>query len=91
MGGLFKNKKPDTTTPDNTIGGFTTDTAPAGAKLSSGGFIDDGAKRMPSVNDAVQKNNLDRIRRSLSGRSGRSSTDLSGTRAYVNNFMGQTR
>jgi hypothetical protein len=47
--------------PDNVIGGYTKKTAPEGSKLSSGGFIDDGSRRMPSLNDPVARENEQRL------------------------------
>jgi hypothetical protein len=76
--------------PDNVLGGYTDKTKPEGTKLSSGGFVDDGARRMPGMNDALARENERRIRGQLSGRSGRAATNLSGTRAYLNNFLGGT-
>lgn len=71
---------------NSTIGGITSD--PAGRKISSGGFVDDGAKRMPSAADAITGNNAKRIRNQLTSRSGRAATDLTGTRSYVSPFLG---
>ena len=78
--------------PDNVLGGYTDKTKPEGyeGKISSGGYLDDGARRMPSANDAVAQENERLIRAKLVGRSGRTATDLSGTRAYANNNLGGT-
>ena len=72
--------------PNNVLGGYTEKTRPDGTtgKISSGGFIDDGAKRMPGSTDAYAK----ALRAKLSARGGRGSTDLTGTRSYVNNWLG---
>lgn len=96
MGGLFQQQPQGGgggTTPgaNQTTGGFTASDAPAGKGVSSGGFIDDGAKRMPSSKDAIYAENLRKIRQQLSARSGRASTNLAGTRAFVNNFLGGTQ
>jgi hypothetical protein len=93
MGKLFgKNGRNGTAKadPNNVIGGYTKDNAPQGAQLSSGGFIDDGARRMPSSSDAIQNENLRRLRLKLSSSSGRTADNLSGTRTYINNFLGGT-
>lgn len=71
------------------IGGVTADKA-NGRKLSSGGFPDDGAKRMPSASDKVARENARKKVVLSSQKSGRASTNLSGTRTYVNNFLGGT-
>ena len=61
---------------------------PKGVTLSSGGFVDNGARRMPTDNDAVYKENLRRTRLMLSSRSGRASTDLSTRRTSIpTNFL----
>lgn len=70
------------------IGGVTSD--PAGRKISSGGFVDDGAKRMPSASDKTTAENARQKALNLTARSGRTATDLSGTRAFVNTFLGGT-
>lgn len=95
MGQLGKKKSTSstsagTTGPNNQIGGYTEGTKPQGTSISSGGFVDDGARRMPSSNDPIYMENLKRLRLQLSSRSGRTSTDLSGTRPFVNNFLGGT-
>mgnify|MGYP000308268508 CR=1 FL=1 len=79
-----------TSGPNNQVGGYTEATKPQGTSISSGGFVDDGARRMPSSNDPVYNENLKRLRAALSSRSGRSSTSLSGTRPFVNTFLGGT-
>jgi len=92
MGGLKKTRSTGgSTTPNSTIGGYTESNKPAGTVLSSGGFPDDGSRRMPSSNDPVAAENARKLRNALSARSGRASTDLTGTRAYVNTFLGGTR
>ncbi len=71
------------------IGGVTADQA-GGRKLSSGGFPDDGAKRMPSASDRVAAEAA-RMARVAKQKSGRVSTNLSGTRSYINTFLGGTQ
>jgi hypothetical protein len=92
MGGLFgggsTTSSGGTAAQNSTIGGITSD--PAGRRISSGGFVDDGAKRMPSPNDKVSAESARKKALGLRGRSGRTSTDLSGTKAYVNTFLGQS-
>lgn len=86
MTGLFNNGSrsgTSSTSPNAQIGGL-----PAGPGVSSGGFADDGARRMPSASDKVARENSRNKRLRLSASSGRQSTDLSGTRAYVNSFLG---
>lgn len=88
MGNLFGgggSPAPAPETGNNTIGGYA-----AAPDVSSGGFKNDGAKRMPSGNDKVQAENLRRLRQQLSSKSGRAANNLSGTRSYINNFLGGT-
>jgi hypothetical protein len=91
--GVLGNKKKTTAAtpaaPNQTIGGYTAATS-GGAPVSSGGFIDDGSRRMPSLGSALASENMARLRQQLSSRSGRASTDLSGTRSYISNFLGAT-
>jgi hypothetical protein len=92
MGGLFggnSNSGSSAAAQNSTIGGITSD--PAGRKISSGGFVDDGAQRMPSASDALTSNNAKKIRAQLVTRSGRAATDLTGTRSYVSPFLGSTQ
>jgi len=88
---------PDTSTTTTTtsvlpqggqIGGVKAADA-GGRKLSSGGFPDDGARRMPSASDRVAAEAA-RLARLKKQGSGRVSTNLSGTRSYVNTFLGNT-
>lgn len=98
MGNLFGGGGSSPATPaatssavaaqNSTIGGITSD--PAGRSISSGGFVDDGTKRMPSAGDAAANNAAKRVRQQLVSRSGRTATDLTGTRAYVAPFLGNT-
>lgn len=92
MGGLFGGGGGGSSTQaaaqNSTIGGLKSD--PAGRKISSGGFVDDGAKRMPSASDALARENQRDTGAKLSNKSGRVSTNLSGTRSYVNTFLGNT-
>lgn len=90
MGGLRKKQASaggGPATPNQVIGGQT---ATPGKPVSSGGFADDGARRMPSASDSIAMENLRKLRATLSSRSGRGSTNLSGTRSYVNTFLGGT-
>lgn len=94
MGGLFGGGSSGgggsaAAAQNSTIGGITSDSA--GRGISSGGFVDDGAKRMPSAADALVNNNAKKIRQQLVSRSGRTATDLTGTRAYVSPFLGSTQ
>lgn len=88
MTGLGLNNKQSSTAGNSQIGGLTADQA--GRPVSSGGFPDDGARRMPSASDKVSAENLRQKTLKLRSKSGRTSTDLSGTRAYVNSFLGGT-
>lgn len=90
LGKKTKSTSAGTSGPNNQVGGYTEATKPQGTSISSGGFIDDGARRMPSSNDPIYTENLKRLRAALSSRSGRSSTSLSGTRPFVNTFLGGT-
>lgn len=80
--------------PDNVLGGYTKDTIPDGydGKISSGGFLDDGAKRMPSATDAVARENQAILARQIGARSGRESTNLTGgTLLFGAGFDGKKR
>lgn len=99
MGGLFGGGAPAAAAaaaapaaPSPVIGGYTAATNPTTAPLSSGGYPDDGAKRMPSASDQVSLESMRKTQTALSARSGRQSTDLSsaGTRSYSNVFLGST-
>lgn len=96
MVGLGGSKKTSTTkaaatsTPNPSVIGGVTKAQAGGASVSSGGFIDDNVRRMPSSSDAIYAENLRRLRSALTSRSGRVSTDLTGTRSYINNFLGST-
>jgi hypothetical protein len=87
-GGGGGSTSPAPAAQNSVIGGVTSD--PAGRKISSGGFVDDNAKRMPSASDKVAQENMRRLALSKSASSGRTSTNLSGTRTFVNTFLGST-
>lgn len=79
-------------TPTPQIGGYKAkDAYVNGRALSSGGFPDDGARRMPSLNDPVLKENERLLANMMQRRFGRTATDLTGTRSYVNTYLGSTR
>lgn len=75
------------------MGGFgSTPRAPkAGKAIVAGGFADDNIRSMPSINDPVAAENARLRLLKLQSSSGRTSTDLSGTRPFVNTFLGGTK
>ena len=88
MGGL-RNQQQAAAAPNNVTGGYTSATS-GGKPVSSGGFVDDGARRVPSASDNIAMENMRKLRATLTSRSGRASTNLSGTRSFVNTFLGGT-
>lgn len=53
-------------------------------------YTPDGARRMPVANSPASQEAARRRRRIMTGRSGRTSTQLAGTASYVNSFLGDT-
>lgn len=95
MGGLFGGGSSNTSTSTTLaqggqIGGVSAADA-QGRKLSSGGFPDDGARRMPSSADPVAAENARKREVANMSMSGRQATALSGTRPFVNTFLGGTK
>lgn len=76
-----------TPTSGGTSGGTGGSTG-SGKPLIAGGYPDDGARHMPIYGEDARV--AKQLRDALVSRSGRRSTDLTGTRTYVSSFLGST-